>query len=265
MPVMTSVSTEWLDSAVIEAYKKGDRVGATFEGKGMWLEMLEDRIKAALCNVQGTDESSIVDCFLGYVQCFPWEGQLDQWLWGWLVYHRQHHGIGYGRTYRNHFNLVSCLEKKRHSIPLDEKLAIIRRIADEEDSFGNGCLALVYPLYAYARAHIPEYHPRELVMLVTCHTHSSGNALRAVTLLMDYIDGLPIEPPSEEEVRVKHYAAYATAWNTMMAAFFIADVATVEELYRRGIHVGGDADSTIATAALLWQLGRHRAKTCDAG
>ena len=254
---MTSVNSGWLDSVVIEAYKKGDRVGAPFEGKGMWLEMPEDRIQAALCNVQGTDESSIVDCFLGYVQRFPWEGQLDQWLWGWLVYHQQHHGIGYGRTYRNHFNLVSCLEKKKPCLPLEERLTTVRNIADEEDSFGNGCLALVYPLYAYARAHIPEYDPRELVMLVTCHTHSSENALRAVNLLMDCIDGLPIEPPTMEEIRRKHYAGHATAWNTLMAALFIADVPSEEDLYRRGIHVGGDADSTIATAALIWQLGQY--------
>lgn len=245
---------ELMDMKIIEAYKKGDRVGLPFEGKGVWLEIPEKRIQLALKSSQGSDESSIVDCFLGYAAQHPWNGDMDSWLWGWLLYHQQNHGTGYGRTYKKHFNLVRFLNKRRSAYPVVQKLAKVLEIAADENSFGNASLALVYPLYQYARANITEIPARDVVTLFTHHSHSNANALKAVNRLMDAIDGSHIESPGEDFIRLGNCAAKATAWNILMTAAFIADVETEDELYRRGIWVGGDTDSTLATAALLWML-----------
>ena len=239
---------------IIDAYKKADRVGLPFEGKGMWLNVSEKRIQLALKSSQGSDESSIVDCFMAFIEMNPWSGNLDSWLWGWLTYHQQHHGRGYGRTYRDHFNLVSFLRKRHPQYCLSQKLDKVREIADDADSFGNASLALVYPLYQYAKGTITEMPARDVVLWFTRHSHTNSDALKAVTRLMDAIDGDFIVSPGEGFIRKECCAEHATAWNTLMTAAFIADVDTKDELYRRGIWVGGDADSTMATAALLWSL-----------
>ncbi len=243
-----------MDINIIEAYRKGDRVGAPFEGKTMWFDVPEERIRMAMKSSRGTDESGIVDCFIAYVENRPWNGDMDSWLWGWLVYHQQHHGTGYGRTYRDHFVLVDFLNKRRPQKTIAQKLAKVREIADEADSFGNACLALVYPLYHYAKDHMPNMSAREIVLWFTRHTHASTDAAKAVSRLIDAIDGKRIESPGEYAVRRDLCAEHATAWNTLLTAAFIADADTEEELYRRGIWVGGDTDSTMATAALLWAL-----------
>ena len=239
---------------IIEAYRKGDRVGAPFEGKTMWTDVPEERIQVALKSSRGTDESSIVNCFLAYVERRPWNGDMDSWQWGWLVYHQENHGTGYGKTYRNHFALVDYLNKRRHDCTAAEKLAKVRQISEEADSFGNACLALVYPLYLYAKANIKEMPARDVVLWFTRHTHASANAEMAVSRLMEAIDGNRIESPGEDIVRRDLCDGNATAWNTLLTAAYIADVETEEELYRRGIWVGGDVDSTMATAALLWAI-----------
>lgn len=247
-----------MDMNIIEAFKKGDRIGAPFEGKGMWLEISEERLHIAFSSTQGTDESSIVDCFIGYIAKYPWKGDMNSWLWGWLIYHQQHHGWGYGKTYRDHFALVRFLAKSRKSLSVADKLAKIREIADEADSFGNACLALVYPLYQYAKANIQDIPAREVVLWFTRHSHCNSDALKAVNRLMDAIDGDRINSPGEEVIRSRHCAENATAWNTLMTAAYISDAQSEEEMYLQGIHVGGDTDSTIATAALLWQLSRQQ-------
>lgn len=246
-----------MDMNIIEAYKRGDRVGLNFEGKRMWLDIQEERIQRALKSFLGSDESSIVDCFLAYVEKHPWNGDMDSWLWRWLVYHQSHQGTGYGGTYRDHFNLVKYLDKRRPDYTLAQKLAKVREIADEVDSFGNASLALVYPLYQYAKVNIPETAAREVVLWFTRHSHTNTDALKAVNRLMDAIDGNRVESPGEDVIRRDHYAANATAWNTLLTAAYIADVETEDELYRRGVWVGGDADSTMSTAALLWQLDKR--------
>lgn len=239
---------------IIEAYKRGDRAGLPFEGNQMWLDVPEERIRLVLKSAQGSDESSIVDCFLAYVDRNPWSGDLDGWLWEWLVYHQQHHGTGYGGTYRDHFSLVAFLNRRRSGDTAEQKLAKVREIADEVDSFGNASLALVYPLYQYASSNIPECSARDMVLWFTRHSHTNIDAYKAVHRLIDAIDGDHIDSPGEDYIRRECCAEHATAWNTLMTAAFIADVETEDELYRRGIWVGGDADSTMAAAGLLWAL-----------
>lgn len=243
-----------IDMDVIAAYKRGDSVGSLFESGTPFQPVNESMLQVAMKNIHGTDESSIIDCFLAYTDKHPWAGNLDSWLWGWLEYHQKHHGRGYGRTMRDHFTLIKYLLKHCGHMSIQEKIAKVREIAADANSFGNGSLCLVYPLYQYAKANITEMRARDIVLLFTRCTHTNENAIRAVNLLMDIIDGVHVEPPSEAYIRENCLAEHATAYNTLLIALFIADVETEMEVIRRGVWVSGDTDSTLATAMLLWAL-----------
>ena len=237
---------------VIEAYKKGDRAGLSFEGSGAWIEASEARIQAALKNTYGSDESSMVDCFVAYAGRCDMTLDLDSWTWGWLVYHQQNHGTGYGKTMKDHFALVKYLEQNSGNLTVQQKLAKVRAIADEVNSFGNGCLSIVYPAYYYAAE--TGQDPRAFVLHLTSYTHTHADAKSAVNLLLDIIEGKGYTPPTEEYLRENQILEVPTASNTLQAAMYIADAQTGEEVIRRGIRAGGDADSTLATAMLLWAL-----------
>jgi hypothetical protein len=246
-----------MNMTTIEAYKRGDCIGRSFEGGAPFQPLNEERLQLALKNRQGTDESSIVDCFLAYVGKHPWSGDMDAWLWGWLVYHQQNHGRGYGRTYRDHFYLIRFLNTRKPDQTIAQKMAKVREIAADADSFGNASLSLVYPLYQYAKANIPAYPARDVVLEVTRCSHCHENAIKAVNLLMDIIDGSQIEPPTEQFIRDHCFAEHATAYNTLLTALFISDVETEMEAIRRGVWVCGDTDSTLSTAMMLWHLNRR--------
>lgn len=243
-----------IDPIIIDAYKRGDRVGAVFEGGTVFQPVNESRLELALKNHHGTDESSIVDCFIAYVKRCPWNGNPDSWLWGWLVYHQEYHGRGYGRTMKDHFSLIKYLVKRGEHMLLHEALAKVLEIAADANSFGNGSLCLVYPLYQYAKGHIGEYPARDVVLAFTRCTHANTDAIMAVNLLMDLIDGRQVDPPGEKSVRENCFAERPTAYNTLLTAMFIADVDTEMEVIRRGVWVSGDTDSTLSTAMLLWAL-----------
>jgi len=246
-----------INMVVIAAYKRGDRVGSIFESGTPFQPVNEPMLQVALKNIHGTDESSIVDCFLAYTERHPWDGNQDSWLWGWLEYHQKHHGRGYGRTMRDHFTLIKYLLKRCGHLSIQENLAKVQEIAADANSFGNGSLCLVYPLYQYAKANITEMEARDVVLLFTRCTHTNQDAIRAVNLLMDIIDGVHVEPPTEAYIRENCFAEHATAYNTLLTALFIADVETEMDVIRRGVWVSGDTDSTLATAMLLWALKRR--------
>jgi ADP-ribosylglycohydrolase len=200
----------------------------------------------------GSDESSIVDCFLKFVGNYDYTTR-KQFVWDWVSYHELHHGTGYGRTMKDHFNLVAYMRKHtKKYLDLDSRLNKLQEIAKDADSFGNGSLALVYPAYYYAA--VVGEEPRELIRYVTSFTHSNEDATRAVNLLMDIIEGKHVEAPTEEFIRENCFAEHATAYNTLLTAMFIADVDTEMEVIRRGVWVCGDTDSTLATAMLIWKL-----------
>lgn len=240
------------DMDCIEAYKRGDRIGLVFEGGATFQPINERRLAMALNSNQGSDESSIVDCFIKFVGNYEYAGK-DQFVWDWVSYHQLHHGTGYGSTMRDHFNLVSYIRKHKEKYPdLDSRISKLQEIATDADSFGNGSLALVYLAYYYAA--IVGEEPREFVRYITSFTHANDDATKAVNLLMDIIEGKHVEAPTEEFIRANCIAGRATAYNTLLTAIFIADAGGEMEVIRRGVYVCGDTDSTLATAMLLWAL-----------
>ena len=124
----------FIDLEIVEAFKRGDRIGLPFEGCTLFpqqfellhhtdsgdemtfvLDALEEceqetrslvtqklvdkKLALALKSNHGSDESSIVDCFLKFVEGYDYTTD-ERFVWDWLCYHQQHHGTGYGRTYR---------------------------------------------------------------------------------------------------------------------------------------------------------------------
>jgi ADP-ribosylglycohydrolase len=245
------------DPDCIEAFKQGDRIGLPFEGGTMFQPINEQRLELALLSNQGSDESSIVDCFLRFAGGYQYTTR-EQFAWDWLDFHEQKHGTGYGRTYRNHFNLVAYIRKHTDKYPdLVSRIDKLEEIARDADSFGNGSLALVYPAYYYS-AIIGE-EPLEFVRYVTSFTHAHEDAMKAVTLLCSFIENprLIAEYPIPDEDELKRLfccSSYVTAYNTLLTALFIADAGTEMEVIRRGVETGGDTDSTLATAMLLLSL-----------
>jgi len=245
------------DPDCIEAFKRGDRIGLPFEGGTMFQPVNERRLVMALLSNQGSDESSIVDCFLRFAGGYEYTSR-EQFAWDWVDCHEQKHGTGYGRTYRDHFNLVAYIRKHTEKYPdLGSRIEKLEEIARDADSYGNGSLALVYPAYYYA-AIIGE-EPYEFVRYVTSLTHAHADTMKAVTLMCDFIGNPRLiaeyQVPTEEEIkRLYSITPNPTACNTLMTAIYIADAGTEMEVIRRGVETGGDTDSTLATAMLLWSL-----------
>lgn len=245
------------DPDCIEAYKRGDRVGLVFESGTMFQPIDEQRLEMALRSGQGSDESSIVDCFLRFADRYRYTTR-EQFVWDWVDFHEQNHGTGYGRTYRDHFNLVAYIRKHQEKYPdLLSRLHKLEEIAMDADSYGNGSLALVYPAYYYA-AVIGE-EPTEFVRYLTSFTHAHADAMQAVTLLCSFIDDPRLiaehhVPDMDEIKRLYKIMPKATAYNTLLTALFIADAGTEMEVVRRGVWVSGDTDSNLAMAMLLWTL-----------
>jgi len=246
------------DMDCIEAFKRGDRVGLPFEGHSMFQPVDEQRLLMALRSNQGSDESSIVDCFLQFVGNYQYATR-NQFMWDWFVYHQEHHGTGYGRTMRDHFSLIRHLVKYGGKMSLDDKLAKVFEISDDANSFGNGSLALCYPAYYYGTGIGGD--PTEFVKQVTSFTHAHDEAMRAVTLLCNFIKSPQMlkefQVPTEDELKQLYCREpQVTAYNTLLTAVFISDADSEMDVIRRGVWVGGDTDSTLATALLLWTLKR---------
>lgn len=245
------------DINCLEAFKRGDRVGLVFENSPMFQPINQERLEMAMLSNQGSDESSIVDCFLKFVRGYDYITR-DQFVWDWLVYHELHHGTGYGKTYKDHFNLVSYIRKHSKKYPdLTSRLNKLGEIAKEANSFGNGSLALVYPAYYYAC--VVGEEPNEFVRYVTTFTHTHEDAMNAEKLLCRFIENprylVEYLVPTESELKQLYcMSSQVTAYNTLLTALFIADVDTEVGVIRRGLWVGGDTDSTLATALLLWTL-----------
>jgi ADP-ribosylglycohydrolase len=272
VPDSPPVPQEWLDQFdqeareqwsgfdmdCIEAFKRGDRIGLPFEGGATFQPINEHLLEMALKSSQGSDESSIVDCFLKFVADYNYTTR-EQFVWDWVNYHQLHHGTGYGSTMKDHFNLVSYMRKHTEKYPdLDSRIYKLAEISKDADSFGNGSLALVYPAYFYG--FVVGEEPAEFVRYITSFTHTNEDATKAVNLLMDIIEGKHVDAPTEEFIRKNCFAEHATAYNTLLTAMYIADAGTEMEVIRRAVWVGGDTDSTLATAMLLWKMKTNSAQ-----
>jgi len=261
-----NLTNNWINHEVIEAFKWGDRCGLPFEGHLLFPTVInEDRLQLAMKSSQGSDESSIVDCFTAFANCYQYTDR-EQFVLDWCLYHQRHHGTGYGRTYRDHFELVKYIGKSPlQYLNQQSVLAKLQEIATDANSFGNGSLAIVYPAYCYAQA-IGE-QPVEFVRYLVSFTHAHEDAQKAVTLLCSFIEDperiADYAVGDDEEFRRLYCQQHATAYNTLMTAVKCAMKATDVEVIREAVRIGGDTDSTLATALLLWKLRNMSNTTMD--
>lgn len=244
--------------AVIAAYQLGDRLGAPWEsGDVLLTNRSMEEIQARENEYpNGTDESDIVRCFLSFADSYRYEGR-DKLLLDWCAYHQRHHrASGYGRTYRDHFALVKHLIQKGQL-----NLDIIFQVSAERNSFGNGCLALVYPVACYA-ASIGE-DPKELAQNFTRLTHANSRAVNAVNILLRIILN-PQEAPqiaqeicvdgiSREELIVACPSNVPADW-TFAYALFAALQGSREGVILTAVNMGGDVDSVLALASMIRKI-----------
>lgn len=252
-----SLTTSWINHEIIEAFKCGDRSGLPFEGGQPFPATVnENKLQLAMKSLHGSDESSIVDCFTAFASSYQYSTR-EQFIWDWCLYHQQHHGTGYGRTYRDHFQLVKYIGKAPSLyIDLHRVIAKLQEIATDANSFGNGSLAIVYPAYCYAQV-IGE-QPQDFVRYLVSFTHANQDAMQAVSLLCRFIEQPELIADycveDDEEFKQRYCQLHATAYNTLMAAVRCAMQETDVDVIREGLRIGGDTDSVLATAMLLWKL-----------
>ena len=231
-----------------------------------WQERL---LHLALKSNHGSDESSIAGCFISFVEGYCYSTR-EQFVWDWLKYHQHHHGTGYGRTMRDHFSLVAHIRRHGDKYPdLNGKIRKLAEMAADADSFGNACLALMYPAYCYAKT-IDE-DPSEFVRYMTGFTHSHPDAMEAMSRLCLFIENpetilISIEDSGAEYdavFRERFCSGHATASNTPVATVKCAMKEAEMDVVREAMRIGGDTDSVLATAMLLYKLRQkfHRIQT----
>lgn len=243
---------------VIAAYKRGDRLGAPWETGEVYLtdRSLREIYAREIAGMDGTDESDIVNCFLNFSEGYPF-ADVDEMLLDWCVYHQRNHRVrGYGRTFKKHFELVKFLIKEGRL-----SLETIRKMSRERDSFGNACLALVYPVFCYA--HAIGQDPFELVRSFTLLTHAHEKALAATNMLARIVDspdsvasiagdlGL-INLPVERLIR--EFPTNIPADMTMVYALRCALECEQDKIVQMAVNLNGDVDSVLATAMLISTL-----------
>jgi ADP-ribosylglycohydrolase len=237
--------------ALVALYKQGDVEGIPWEGKPMYSEPDGYRFPSTY----GSDESSIVDCFLAFTENYRLK-DMDQFLWDWCLYHTDHHGTGYGKTYKEHFADMKFLRKKYDAA---EGVKQLYRISSERNSFGNGSLAMVYPAYCYFLNQ--GYEPKNYVEWMTTLNYAHPDAVNACRRLYeiirraDYYDDTTFPEYSRPIDTIK-------ASDTLNAAIYCADQETVEDVIKTAIYTGGDIDSFLSLALLLHGILKQKVAVC---
>ncbi|RME05932.1 MAG: hypothetical protein D6816_08295, partial [Bacteroidetes bacterium] len=141
-------------------------------------------------------------------------------------------------------------------------------------SAGNGCLALVLPVYVFARKH--NLQPRRLVKAFCQISHAHGEALRASNFLchvFEVHDGVKESLPFEElpsALReyvgqshwqldpsgfVSRYPHNALAPEAVAYALYtVQNSKREEDVIALTVSLGGDVDSTLALALMLYKI-----------
>lgn len=226
-----------INRQLVELYMEGDAIGAPYENKPTFeAPRLELAPKPG-----GTDETDMVRCWLAFLA----SGQeVTPVNWA-RFFAKNYRPCGYGKTYPDFFRLVQYLDKRGKLT-----YAKLLEISEDRCSFGNGCLALVYPLVCYANEH--NLNPYQLVRTYTEMTHAHLNALDACALLTSILwgDNEPVvfgyaEITRPEIVRVD-------AMSTLGIALWCAQKETKAEVIQECLYIGCDTDSTLSLALLLW-------------
>lgn len=255
----------------IELFKLGDRIGAPYESGCLNISFKRIPIEEIRLGYQrsgrGTDESDTVDCFLRFTEGYHHFESPEKFIMDWFVFHSKHRAAsGYGRTYKDHFRTVLTLNAKG-KLTLSELLVI----SEDRNSYGNGCLFLVYPLYRYFTE--LGMAPEEKAMWV-CEigrlSHAHPIAVDAVRLLHDIVDRRDLlascRPPYIEEFLttnidllpddfMKVYPDNVRAPHTLFYALYcVRHAESLNEVAVKVIGFGGDTDSVCALAFMIYNL-----------
>ncbi len=243
----------------LAAFCRGDRLGAPWESNGTNLRTvsIEDIRARARTYPQGTDESDIVRCWLLFLTGFSGL-PVDDLCLAWCDFHtREHRPTTYGRTWRDHFATIAHL--RRHG---DFTLEKVLSISADRNSFGNGLLSLVYPVFRFARARGDDSATMVEAFGRLTHDHPTARgAARALhDLLADLVvgrDPLAHEPDrtlSPAEFVARYPSNVPAAMLLRHARYHAARATTEDELLCACIGMGGDVDSVLAIALLLFTL-----------
>ena len=265
-----------METFVIDAYKYGDRIGAPWESQdyGVHDRSYNEIMRRANHYPDGTDESDIVNCFSDFTDSYTYTTK-EKLLTDWLIFqNRNRRSARYGKTYEDHFRTIEWFIDNGQ-IDLER----IYKLAQERNpggSFGNGCLALVYPGYDYALQ--IKQDPISLIESFTRLVYTHDYAIRAVRFLSEIIEDLQdskdlrdirTDDPYVQEF-LKHgleltpddyvikYPDNIIALHTLFNSVYCAHNASSEqEVIVRCINFGGDVDSVLSTALMIFALIQH--------
>lgn len=228
----------------IDMYYLGDSIGAMAEGGAGGSCSLERAMTGLRAFLHGTDESDTVHLFQAFSLYYHpgMKSQTD--ILTWHCYHTERHRLSsYGKTWRDHFATVKAMDKK-------SELSILGLLAISADrnSFGNGLLALVFPVMMHNVK-------RDIYQILFSTTHYQAaptcglmvEALRNRDLKM--IEEI-IEPVAhvwrDSPGMTPHYL-YCIA-----AAYEVAKQPTIKEAIEFALAFGGDVDSYLSFGLLMW-------------
>lgn len=274
----------YLYRKAMRLFEKGDMIGSEFETGAVGYSPIGYAKIMERCKRGGlpTDETDIVKCFDSFIRDYRDKGIVNLLL-DWVVYHSKHRAHAkYGRTYMEHFQTVGTL-KAKETLTLER----LYELSKDKNSFGNACLALVYPVYHLSDRMNLGRDDRHLLIEGVCKlTHAHSQAIGAVTLLFAVIDiaisGGNIFDMEEykdykkylpEELRgsvaafltadidlhpedfVKKHPNNVIALNTLFYALYaVKQAGTIREVVTNVISLHGDADSVAASAMMIWGL-----------
>jgi ADP-ribosylglycohydrolase len=262
-------------AVALEAYCLGDRLGAPWEsGSAHWAPVAYIKIvQRANNHPKGTDEADTVRCFERFVAGYNFDGDTESLLVCWARFHSKHYRpTSYGGTWRNYFATVKALDKKGN-LGVD-RLYTLAADCLPGGSAGNGCLALALPVYAYAKRIGLE--PVTLMQAFFRISHSSAHALGCAAFLCSLFEAL-LDPDNDHQLAAscapirqffaqqqwrmapeafaRHYPNNMLCCYTVVHALYANfNAGSGLEMITAVVSMGGDVDSVLALAMLLFQL-----------
>lgn len=229
-------------SLLIEAAKKGDRIGSLFEGKPEFREHDPETLRLAMRNANGTDESDLLTCWQDYQKRVG--DKIDAVEWA--DFYADRHGVArYGLAMPDFFRLV----KWTRGLPPKGRYSIFARISMDRNSYGNLCLQMVAPLVSVALRTGAD--PYRLVSEYTMMTHAHQLAQDACRdLCRIFVEGPTSINPS---FPANSSTGYWDALHTLGAAWWCAHLADEDRVIKEALFISGDADSVLALSLLLWR------------
>jgi len=233
--------------APIDLYYKGDSIGAIAEGGAGGTVSYERAMTGLKAYPNGTDESDTARLFIKYCASIDIENFS---VTDWYAYHAKHraattYGKTWQKTWQDHFLTVEYFLKKHGELDYDRLVAISK----DRGSNGNGCLALAYPIVK-----IFGDRAEEIADLVTAGTHDLARP--TMKLLVKFFQGRKSLADVIDEAfptkRTDGWKLTPLSHGCLWAAASIADEINLENVIIGALQQGGDVDSYLSLALLIW-------------